>query len=608
MGNENGHFREFGRFRLDAERRVLWFEGEPVNLPLKEVEILCVLTENAGEVVTKDEIVDRVWADSFVEESNLSRHIYLLRKTFKDYGESGDLIKTVPRRGYRFNLEVTEVDGLVQNSNIEKNSVGSAGGRPVFNNRRLFAVLAVVLLGLLVVAAWQFSSSRAVNNNRLAIIPFSSLDQGEKNEFTIRLTDGLIKNLGKIKTLEVLPFKLVRGFVDQDIDATSAARALGSDLVLTGDYLTNAENIRANVKLMRLSDNTMLLDESFTLDARENIDFETAVALRTSKLVSDKIRNHDLVINGAKVSPEALDNYVKGREIWRQQTLDRNNEMRQHFERAVELAPNWSPAYSALAEALLSPDRGAIDFENAEANARKALELDPQNPGANAALGQIYYSKIRDWETAESYFQRALAADPGYTAGLHQFARFLMFQRRFVAARQMLDKAIELDPVQPVFFDRLCELSYYERKTKDALINCEIVLSLNPTFSVAKRFHAIYILEKKYSKIADLYSKGSSDDATGRQLLNQGVAKGDLTDYWEYSIEKLIKARAGSASQYRALAHFYMLLNRSEEALDALEQAADQYDTFLAAINVDPVYDPLRSNPRFKAVIAKLGL
>lgn len=613
MGNENGHFREFGKFRLDAERHVLWFAGEPVDLPLKEVEILRILTENPGQVVTKKEIIDRVWADSFVEESNLSRHIYLLRRTFKDCGESGDLIKTVPRRGYRFNAEVTVVESAGPNGNGGREFIGSNGRRSLFSSPKLLGVLAVVLIGILVVAAWQFSGGRLVNGGRkpqkLAVIPFGTLDQAAKNEFTIRLTDSLIKNLGKIKTLEVVPLKAVRGLADQDIDAASAARSLDADLVLTGDYLAGAENIRTHVKLIRLSDNAMLLDESFTLDARENIDFETAVALRTAKRVSDKMPTRDPVVENAKVSQEALDNYVKGREIWRQQTLDRNKEMQQHFERAIELAPDWAPAYSALAEALLSPDRGSIDFENAETNARKALELDPQNAGANAVLGQVYYSKIRDWKTAESYFQKALAADPGYASGYYGFARFLMFQGKFVAARQMLDRAVELEPFQAFHFDRLCELLYYERKTTDALINCELALSLDPTFwSARKRFYAIYILEKKYSKLAELYSKGSSDNAIMRQLVTKGAAVGDLSEFWQYSIEDLSKERAGKTPQYRALAHYYMQLNRHDEALDAIEKAADGYDTFLIAINVDPVYDPVRDNPRFKAVIEKLGL
>ncbi|MGH9881068.1 MAG: winged helix-turn-helix domain-containing protein, partial [Pyrinomonadaceae bacterium] len=110
MSSEAKPLRQFGPFRLDVEKKILWHEGEPVNLPLKEVELLCVLTDNVGEVITKEEILDQIWADSFVEESNLSRHIYLLRKTLKDFGETEELIQTVPRRGYRFAGAVRELE------------------------------------------------------------------------------------------------------------------------------------------------------------------------------------------------------------------------------------------------------------------------------------------------------------------------------------------------------------------------------------------------------------------------------------------------------------------------------------------------------------------
>jgi uncharacterized delta-60 repeat protein len=108
MSSEIKHLRQFGKFRLDVQKKVLWHDGEPVDLPLKEIELLCVLTESRGELVTKDELLEKVWSDSFVEESNLSRHIYLLRKTFKDAGDNEELIQTVPRRGYRFVGEVKE--------------------------------------------------------------------------------------------------------------------------------------------------------------------------------------------------------------------------------------------------------------------------------------------------------------------------------------------------------------------------------------------------------------------------------------------------------------------------------------------------------------------
>ena len=97
MNGEITHLCEFGKFRLDTQKKTLWHDGISVPMPLKELELLCVLIENRGELVTKEELLNKVWEDSFVEESNLSRHIYLLRQTFKEFGESEDLIQNVPR-------------------------------------------------------------------------------------------------------------------------------------------------------------------------------------------------------------------------------------------------------------------------------------------------------------------------------------------------------------------------------------------------------------------------------------------------------------------------------------------------------------------------------
>ena len=122
MSNRNGHVRTFGKFSLDTEKRILWCDSRPVSLPLKEIELLCVLTENSGEVVTKAELLDLVWADSFVEESNLSRHVYMLRKMFKSFGVD-NMIETVPRRGYRFAGEVRQPSAITEEFTIERRAI-----------------------------------------------------------------------------------------------------------------------------------------------------------------------------------------------------------------------------------------------------------------------------------------------------------------------------------------------------------------------------------------------------------------------------------------------------------------------------------------------------
>ncbi|MFN2411690.1 MAG: transcriptional regulator, partial [Pyrinomonadaceae bacterium] len=194
MDHGNNDLREFGKFRLDAKKLVLWYKGEPVNLAPKEIELLAVLTETAGEVVPKTELLDKIWRDSFVEESNLSRHIYILRKTFKDFGESKDLIQTVPRRGYRFTGEVRRIENKDDGFIVEKHThtrtlieieEERAANANVINKRflespRVYFAVASILLSAILAAVIVLSSgnnpSRAstVRIRSIAVLPFKT--------------------------------------------------------------------------------------------------------------------------------------------------------------------------------------------------------------------------------------------------------------------------------------------------------------------------------------------------------------------------------------------------------------------------------------------------
>src|SRR5688572_20621366 len=188
MGSETKHLREFGKFCLDVEKKLLWHDGKVVTLPLKEIELLCALTESGGEVVTKDELLGKVWAESFVEESNLTRHIYRLRQAFKGLGEAEELIQTVPRRGYRFSGGVRErgsgeliiekhsmtrtvIEELpaaepalpVPQAGVDRRNTGAQTAsqpRLLVHSRRwlILATAAVVIAGA---AAWRFAGTRS---------------------------------------------------------------------------------------------------------------------------------------------------------------------------------------------------------------------------------------------------------------------------------------------------------------------------------------------------------------------------------------------------------------------------------------------------------------
>jgi len=243
MINGGSNLREFGRFRLDPRTRVLWCDDQPVNLPLKDIELLCVLTEAAGQVVTKEEIFEKVWADSYVEESNLTRHIYLLRKTLKEHGESEGLIQTVPRRGYRFTGKVNHVgsgDVVIERHTSTRTLIEVADGETArltstagkWRASKAFiigsATSAILLVGVLL---WNFGTARPAGTpadiRSIAVLPVRSFSNSpDDEELRLRITDALITRLGNMDRIAVRPTSAVLPFARSDEDGLAIGKRL----------------------------------------------------------------------------------------------------------------------------------------------------------------------------------------------------------------------------------------------------------------------------------------------------------------------------------------------------------------------------------------------
>ena len=310
MINKHSALREFGKFRLDIDKKLLWLGAEPIALPLKAVDLLCVLVKRQGQVVSKDEIWQEVWKDAFVEETNLTHNIYLLRKAFKDYGES-DLIKTVPRRGYRFASEVHEVPnaeiildrhGLTQTT-IEIHEDADAGQRTA-GRRKLFersisrtttATLIVIAFSLLLgggVLVWDRGSAQVTNPSikSLAVLPLHSFLQNRNDEdLRMRITDSLITRLGSMKNVAVRPTNAVARFVGDDIDAVQIGSKLNVDAVLQGQVQQEGDRIRVTLQLIAVNGGKQLWSGQFDgqddhiLDLQDNISSTVASSLDRSE-------------------------------------------------------------------------------------------------------------------------------------------------------------------------------------------------------------------------------------------------------------------------------------------------------------------------------------
>ncbi len=611
---------EFGEFRLDLDGKRLLRLGQRVSLQPKVFDMLVFFVRNHGALVSRDELMNAVWKDTFVEESNLRFCIHALRKALGKNADGKDFVETVPKRGYRFTAEVSEKSDENLSENITV-PADSAEKPPIVVKKKqsakrfwLIGISAFSIIFLLVLAfAWRKTETSSQANspqiNSLAVLPFLPINENEGNLQT-GLTDALITNLSKVKNLKVLPLAAVQKYSGRNFDALTAGRELRAERILEGSYRFDGENVRVTAKVLRVANGETLWTEIFTAKRKGNLELEQAIALRAARLFSQKFApdEDEIMLQNKNLPPEAVENYLAGRRIWQTRALRRHEEMIKHFEKTIALAPDWTFGFSGLAEALLNDDSYSTGWEPIEQATRRALELDASNAQAHTAQAQIYFFKYWDWENAEKSFKKALELNPNYAHAHNQYGVLLSIERRFVEAEAEIKKAIEAEPFSPFYNASLCELYYFDRRFDEALSACYYAENLEPDFwRVRKNLFQIYTQKKMFPEMSEMVFRKLSDAEKSAHPLTAAIAANDLRPFWQ----SLIKESLGSKNSARnsfSLANSYAQIGEKEKALTYLEMAFEQHDDYLPSVNADPSFDPVRNEKRFIELMSKMRL
>lgn len=603
---------EFGGFKLDLREKRLSKNGQAIELKPKIFDVLAVLVERNGELVSHEELMELVWADTYVDESNLRYCIHNLRKAL-----GNGFITTIPKRGYRLNADVVRANrqpiASPQPAVEHRDPIETGSGFSLLSTlsqrKALIGILLLIAAGaLLLVVSWYYNSKpdAAFGVERLAVLPFTPI--GEKETDTqAGLTDALITNLSKIKQFKVLPLNSVRKFVGRDFDALSAASELGSDAVLSGTYRFDDEHIRVTATLARTQDGEVLWTDTFTTDKKTGpAEIENSIALRLSRLISLKV--DDFVegnsLKGKALNPEAVEDYLSARKFWKVSELTRRAEIIGLYEKAVSLEPRWALAHSGFAEAMVSRDSTKTDWPRAEQLALKAIELDASLSAPHSVLGMIYSERDWNWSEAEKQFKQAIALDPDYAPNRLRYSTFLRLHRRFAEARAEIDRALELEPFAPLYYGSQCELYRFDKKPTEALASCRQARDLEPVYwRTTKALHWLYIENKMYDDLGR-----SLAGKIPPEILRAIAEDHDLRPYWEFTLSDFQK-RHQTDPRPISLAKTYVMLGDTANALTYIEQALQgDHEQDLPIMNADPTYDPIRGEPRFVAVMQKIGM
>jgi TolB-like protein/DNA-binding winged helix-turn-helix (wHTH) protein/Tfp pilus assembly protein PilF len=628
----SGVFR-FGVFQANLAARELRNHGVRVRLPGQPFCILSMLLEKPGEVVTREEMRQRLWAsDTFVDfEHSLNTAIKKLRAALNDTPENSRYVETLPRLGYRFVAPVEVISAKLQSvqeapvATIQKASPVSAR-----ESQRHWLVLLSVSVILISMAAGYFASRARVHSQptgqrwMLAVLPFENLtgDLGQEY-FSDGLTEEMIAQLGRlnpehlgvIARTSVMHYKNSRTALDQ------IGRELGVQYVLEGSVRRDADKVRISAQLIQLKDQTRVWSRQYDRDLSGLLTLQAEIAREISNEIRLTLGDDSGRIAADRKPPapptsyEAFDLYLKGRYFWNKRTKEGFQQAAQYFQQAIDRDPNFARAYAGLADTFGLMSTWSLVPHNefmpkAREAALKALQNDESIAEAHTSLALISESYDYDWQTAEKEFKRAIQLDPGYATAHQWYAECLSWQGRFEEALAESQRARQLDPLSLIIAADYGVILYYSRQYDRAIAQSRAVLDMDPSFERAHYLATIAYVEK------GMFAEALAETEKWRQ--SDGTPLWDLQAYVYGRQGQLEHARQALAkweqwNRGRPVARSvplaaYVAVGRKEESIARLQQAYSEHSNAVTDIKVAPYCDPLRSDPRFQDLLRRVGL
>jgi TolB-like protein/DNA-binding winged helix-turn-helix (wHTH) protein/Flp pilus assembly protein TadD len=617
----------FGVFEADLDARELRKAGKLLPLQEQPFQLLALLLQRPGEVVSREELQAALWPQTIVDfDHGLNKAVSKVRDVLGDSAENPRFLQTVARRGYKFLADVTAVGPPAEDAAPEPPTSPPLDGRttpamPAPWRYLVWIAAAAAVALVLWVVVHRVSASRlsAQQVRSLAVLPLENLSGDPSQEyFADGMTDELITQLAQIRALRVISRSSVMNYKHLHPALSDIARELNVDAVVEGSILRSGDRVRITAQLIRVPADEHIWAESFEGNLADTLSLQSKVAEAVGNRIRVLTQTEQAALQKTQpLSIHAYDDYLKGRFYWNQRTREGLVQAIDHFKSAIAVESTYAEAYAGLADSyalsgdweygILAP---AQAFAQAKQAAYQALALNNGLSEAHTSLAFVLDLYGWDWETAEEQYRLAIGLSPGYATAHHWYAFHQLLMGRTSEGIAELQRAENLDPLSLIIgadvADALCIAHRYDESVEQS----RKTLALGPSFALG-HFELGQALVQLHQYEAAIGAFQKAIEIAG----HRAVFDSNLAYAFAVSGRKEEALKIAQDMQQRAdssptanenLALIHAGLGDSDRAMFWLNKAYDA--RFNPSILLRPAFDSLREDPRFKELRHRIGL
>ena len=634
--------KSFQSFRLDSANQCLWRGEERAQITPKAFDVLRYMVENAGRLVTQDELLEALWPESYVNQEVLRKYILEIRKVLGDRPEKPEFIETVTKRGYRFIAAVVDSGEEPADSPTTKMKSGvavtekaaiedqvvretAASEQQASSGERRARKLAIIQVLAVIVAAgiggyFWFAQIRpnapSTNKTSIAVLPFVDLSPAQDQAyFSDGFAEQLINDLAQVSGLKVVGRSSSFQFRSKDVDLHEVGRRLGVANVLEGSVRRDGNHVRVTAELVKTADGFQLWSRTYDREINDILAVQDEVALAAAGALQLKLlgsTGQPVASTLRSENPEAYQDYLQAKYFAaRGQAKEDLNKALTYADQAIKLDPNYAAAWAQRSQVLETMSGlGLIEsnggFRKARESAEKAIALDPNLAAGYLRLARIQMSHDWDWDGADVSLKKAAMLEPGSAEVAHGRAYLERRQGRVDEAIELYKLSIALDPLRANSQLALADELYRVGRYEEAMAALQKAEELNPQlsslhltrgtilFSQGRQQEALTEMEKETGDWEKLSGEALAYYALGRRAESDNA------------LSKLIATHQHDAAFQ--IAEVYAYRGETDQAFAWLDRAYRQRDSGLPEMKTSPLMKSLLQDPRRAELLQKMGL